>query len=412
MFEHLDDSEPFTPDHELLRTVVERGRRQRRWRRLGGSALSVVALAGVLGAGLLYVERRDAAIDRDEIATTPSVDGATNVLLVGSDEDNGLSGGRADTMAVVRVDADGAVRVLSIPRDLWNPDAGRRLNESLAGGPDQLIADVTSLTRIPIDHYVQMSFEGFSDLVDAAGGIELRIDTALRDRSSGLDVMSDPCARLDGEQALALLRSRHLELAAGATGGRWVVDGSGDLGRMARSRVVIDAALASLASTSIAELDRLSRVVADHAIVDDEMTLPGWSTSDERCATQQTSGSRAKPCPCTSPSSTARRCWSLLTVLPRPTSASGRPVPARAKPTPADVRRPRSAPRSPSPAADRREAQIRPRPSTVSRSSASSLTLASMRSREKSSMSRPWTIDHSPPWVVQGNEDSRPSGVP
>ncbi len=273
MFEHLDDSEPFTPDDERLLTLVYRGRRQRRWRRLGGSALSVVALAGVLGAGLLYVARRDAAIDRDEIVTTPSVDGATNVLLVGSDEDNGLSGGRADTMAVVRVDADEAVRVLSIPRDLWNPDAGRRLNESLAGGPDQLIADVTSLTRIPIDHYVQMSFEGFSDLVDAAGGIELRIDTALRDRSSGLEVMSDPCARLDGEQALALLRSRHLELAAGATGGRWVVDGSGDLGRMARSRVVIDAALASLASTSIAELDRLSRVVADHAIVDDEMTL-------------------------------------------------------------------------------------------------------------------------------------------
>src|SRR5690606_39428346 len=50
---------------------------------------------------------------------------------------------------------------------------------------------------------------------------------------------------------------------------------------------------------------------------------------------------------------------------------------------------------------------------TASRSSASSATLASIRSREKSSMSSPSTIFHSPlPSDVTGNEQTSPSGTP
>ena len=54
----------------------------------------------------------------------------------------------------------------------------------------------------------------------------------------------------------------------------------------------------------------------------------------------------------------------------------------------------------------------RPRPCTASRSSASSATEASMRAREKSSISRPWTISHLPPRESTGNEEMRPSGTP
>ena len=57
-------------------------------------------------------------------------------------------------------------------------------------------------------------------------------------------------------------------------------------------------------------------------------------------------------------------------------------------------------------------AQMRPRPLTASRSSTSSATEASMRAREKSSMSRPWTMEYSPPEQVTGNDDMRPSGTP
>ena len=56
--------------------------------------------------------------------------------------------------------------------------------------------------------------------------------------------------------------------------------------------------------------------------------------------------------------------------------------------------------------------QSRPSFCTASRSSPSSATLASIFDREKSSISRPWTIFHSPFSEVTGNEEMRPSGTP
>ena len=49
---------------------------------------------------------------------------------------------------------------------------------------------------------------------------------------------------------------------------------------------------------------------------------------------------------------------------------------------------------------------------TASRSSSSSATLLSIRCREKSLISSPWTIDPSPPDTVTGNDDISPSGTP
>src|SRR5215212_11057152 len=56
--------------------------------------------------------------------------------------------------------------------------------------------------------------------------------------------------------------------------------------------------------------------------------------------------------------------------------------------------------------------QIRPNSTTASRSSASSAVEASMREREKSSISRPETMVHSPCLVVTGKDEIRPSGTP
>lgn len=56
--------------------------------------------------------------------------------------------------------------------------------------------------------------------------------------------------------------------------------------------------------------------------------------------------------------------------------------------------------------------QMRPRPRTASRSSSSSLTEASIRARENSLISRPWTISYVPSLVVTGKEEMRPSGTP
>ena len=56
--------------------------------------------------------------------------------------------------------------------------------------------------------------------------------------------------------------------------------------------------------------------------------------------------------------------------------------------------------------------QIRPRSVTALRSSASSAVDLSIRLREKSLMSSPCTMLQSPPLVVTGNDEIRPSGTP
>jgi LCP family protein required for cell wall assembly len=262
MFEHLDDPVPFEADAQLRQAVVARGRRHRLVRRMTATVAGLSLLLTTVGAaGALYVARRDAAIDRIDVATEPSLDGAVNVLLVGIDARPTLEGARADTIMVLRVEPDGAVRALSIPRDLVDPATGQRFSTLSESGPQALLDAVTQVTGVPVDHYAEIGFTGLTDLVDELGGIELAIDVPLIDRDSGLVLQPSPCATLDGETTLALLRARH-------------VDGWGDMGRMARNRAVLAAAVAELADVGPdpAELDRLSRILADHATLDAELT--------------------------------------------------------------------------------------------------------------------------------------------
>ncbi len=55
---------------------------------------------------------------------------------------------------------------------------------------------------------------------------------------------------------------------------------------------------------------------------------------------------------------------------------------------------------------------MRPSSRTVSRSSTSSATVASIRWRDSAPWDSPSTTDHSPPLVVTGNDDRSPSGTP
>lgn len=270
MLDHLDDPEPFLPDDRFRQEVLRRGGRLRWRHRVARGSVGVLAVVGLLGTGLLYVERRDAAIDRVEITTQPSVDGAVNVLLVGVDEPNG----RTDTIIVVRFDDSGTVRMLSIPRDLWDPIAGNRINNvQVEGGMQALLASIGRTLGIPIDHVVQLDLDGFRELVDAVGGVELAVDAAIRNQPTGLELPASGCVSLDGETTLALVRARHLEVQDPS--GAWIADPTADAGRMARAHAVATAALASLADagTGPLDLDRYSRLLADHAVLDQALSL-------------------------------------------------------------------------------------------------------------------------------------------
>jgi LCP family protein required for cell wall assembly len=273
MFEHLDDPQPFHADDDFRRGVFQRGQRLR-WRRRAAAITTglAVTVASLGTAGALYVDRRDAAIDRVVVEAPTSVDGAVNILLVGTDSrpadgslaDATVTGARSDTMVIVRLQADGSVGVLPIPRDLQDPATGNRVNGAYDDGPQALIDTIVSVTGLPIDHYVELDFAGFVGLVDELGGVKLAVARSFVDPDSGLVLDPSPCATLDGETALALARARHVD-----------GDDSGDFGRMARGQAALTALIAELADADgdPGTIDRLTRVLADHAAVDDGLTL-------------------------------------------------------------------------------------------------------------------------------------------
>jgi LCP family protein required for cell wall assembly len=146
---------------------------------------------------------------------------------------------------VLRRDRNGGpVSLLSIPRDLWVDIAGTgkksRINSAYQSGPTALVRTVQQALGIPIDHYVEIDFQGFKALVDAIGGVRVCFPTPARDTHTGLNITAPGCYVLDGIQGLAYTRSRYYE---SFENGQWVRDGTSDIGRTKRQREFVNTAL-------------------------------------------------------------------------------------------------------------------------------------------------------------------------
>ncbi|HVN51493.1 MAG TPA: LCP family protein, partial [Acidimicrobiales bacterium] len=91
---------------------------------------------------------------------------------------------------------------------------------------------------IPINHYVEVNFESFRDVVNAIGGVPMYFADRMRDDNSGLDIERTGCVRLNGDQALSFARARHLQYYDTKLG-EWVTDPTADLGRITRQQIFI-----------------------------------------------------------------------------------------------------------------------------------------------------------------------------
>ncbi|MDP9183460.1 MAG: LCP family protein, partial [Actinomycetota bacterium] len=84
-----------------------------------------------------------------------------------------------------------------------------RINSAIsAGGPALLIATVEKLTKIRVDHYVQVDFVGFKTMVDKLGGVDVCLTKDVDDAKSKLK-LSAGRHHVDGTTALAFARDRH-----------------------------------------------------------------------------------------------------------------------------------------------------------------------------------------------------------
>ncbi len=185
----------------------------------------------------------------------------TNYLIVGIDSRAGISandpnagaflsgevsGARTDTIMVLHVDGE-ATEIASIPRDLWVTDPATeqkgRINATFANGPSNLIKAVEGI-GIPVDHYLEINFVSFGNLVDSVDGITIDIPFPAKDDHSGLSIPKAGRTHLNGTQALAYVRSRYYEEFVD---GKWQVDGTADIGRTERQRTFLSALMHKIA---------------------------------------------------------------------------------------------------------------------------------------------------------------------
>ena len=253
------------PPSEASPPVERRSPRRRTWVQRTILGVGVVVVLGIVAgiAAVGYGIFRFGQINKENLSLSKA--GASepqNYLIVGSDSRDSVDksdpnyrafvqkgeatgGQRSDTIIVMRVDPKThSVDMLSLPRDLWVPIAGtgdsQRINTaySLTNGRQTLIDTIQQDFGIPINHYIEVNFKGFQGVVSAIGGVPMYFDEAMRDGNSGLSITAPGCVTLDGEQALAFARSRHLEYKDPKTN-KWRSDGTGDLGRITRQQIFI-----------------------------------------------------------------------------------------------------------------------------------------------------------------------------
>ncbi|GIN95347.1 transcriptional regulator LytR [Siminovitchia terrae] len=199
--------------------------------------LLVIAVVG-FGFSIYHNINKTAKNMHNPLDRTPEVTREANlslnkkepfsVLMLGVDERPG-DRGRSDSIIVMTINPKKeSIDMLSIPRDTRVEIVGKgvddKINHAYAfGGVEMSMNTVEKFLDIPIDYYIKMNMEGFKEIVDAVGGVDVNNDI---DFSVGKKQFSKGQISLNGDEALAYARMRY-------------DDPRGDFGRQMRQRQVI-----------------------------------------------------------------------------------------------------------------------------------------------------------------------------
>jgi LCP family protein required for cell wall assembly len=192
-------------------------------------------------------------------APPPASGEPLNVLVLGVDrrpsEGEGASS-RSDTIMLAQVSpGSGRVELLSVPRDLYvevEPGVEDRINTAYAyGGVEQAKAVMEGLTGVPIDAHAIIDFQGFEDVIDAMGGVEVDVADEVPPKYE----IQDGFQTLDGEQALFFARYR------GTAGG--------DLDRIKRQQQLLAALRAKMLQwNTVTTLPSMLRIANENVDTD------------------------------------------------------------------------------------------------------------------------------------------------
>jgi LCP family protein required for cell wall assembly len=254
--------------------------KRRRWTKRAVIAAGLVVLLIIIVGlgGFLYLDFEFHHIKKVDVPNLAKIKPGKpfTVLVAGSDSrafvnnsaecksfgcgaDTG--GQRSDVIILVRVvPAERKIEMLSIPRDTWVTIPGdveyisgqNRINAAFNSGPSLLVQTILQDFHIPINYFVEVNFPGLQNMVNAIGGIHLHFTDPLRDREyvngvatnpTGLRILKTGCQVVNGNQALALVRSRNLQYEVK---GVWYNDYGSDFTRIRNQQAFFRAVIHQL----------------------------------------------------------------------------------------------------------------------------------------------------------------------
>src|SRR5699024_10608969 len=207
---------------------------------------------------------RDKSSLRDKEVNLDDGDPFTIALFgVDSDAKRDANGGgqRSDTVMVLSINPQKkTTEIVSIPRDTQAEIVGKgtkeKINHAYAyGGPDMAVKSVEKLLNVPIDHYATIDMDGMTDMIDTVGGIDVTSNASFS--YDGYQFSEGVQSHMDGEEAMAFIRSRKEEGAGG------------DFGRQERQQLVIQGLANKLTSvSSVTHFNSLMNHVEDNVKTD------------------------------------------------------------------------------------------------------------------------------------------------
>jgi LCP family protein required for cell wall assembly len=252
------------------------------------AAAMAIVLVVVVGLGWWAFSSILGAVHKKDCPSCVIGGKGLNVLIIGSDSRAGLTkaqkrnlhvgsdaGQRSDTMILLHIPAGGGkADMVSLPRDSYVtipahcpdgdppvkhacakgaavvPSQQNKLNAAYSfGGANLTISTVKANTHVPINHYVEINFLGFVNMVNKLGGVPVCNTKAISDPvhydsstggyvGSGLELPAGTTT-LKGDQALEYVRAREFDPA------------QGDLGRIQRQQKFMAAMLNKAESTGV-----------------------------------------------------------------------------------------------------------------------------------------------------------------
>ena len=228
-----------------------------------------------------------------------SLENFTTYLIIGSDERTANSsasrgyvdGQRADVIILGIInEANSDKYLLSIPRDLLIQNSCtksiERINSTYSknncgNSAENLAANIQILTGLTINHFASFNFEGFENIIDSFGGIEICVEKTQREGFSF--ELQKGCQTVEGSTALNWVVSRNTEVLVGEklvdkNGNdisEWEkMEGVSDLSRNDRQQYIILQLLNEIKNfSSLGELNKFITTLEDAFIIDENLSI-------------------------------------------------------------------------------------------------------------------------------------------